>query len=99
MTKKTESEIKHAAYIDYRNEAVKRLTMMGVPDVKDDFESMMNAVDYVMRHANKKGEFSGAVFAASMWIHGYLEQDTAKRLKEAEVLFAEDNGAEGSAAK
>lgn len=99
MTDETKAKIEREAYADYRAEAVKRLTMMGVPDVKDDFESMMNAVDYVKCHANRKGEFSGAMFASAMWVHGWLEQDTAKRLKEVEAMFAADKGADGSAAK
>jgi len=39
------------------------------------------------------------MFAAAMWVHGWLEQDTANRLKEAEAMFNADNGAGASAEK
>jgi len=43
MPEEAKAKIECEAYADYRTEAVKRLTMMGVPNVKDDLESMMDA--------------------------------------------------------
>ena len=93
MTKETKREVKNAAYADYRAEAVQSLRTMGVPDVEDSWEGIMNAIDYVKDHANRQGEFSGAMMAAMKWMHGCMEQDTACRLKHAEALIAREHEA------
>lgn len=95
MTHETKKKIKAAAYAEYRSDAVKCMMAMGVPNVEDSWEGMMKAIDYVKDHNDKDGEFSGAVMAAAKWMHGYLEEDTARRLAEAEKMVS----AEVSAAK
>ena len=100
MTKEAKAKIKDAAYAEYRAEAVTHLKAMGVPNVEDSWEGMMKAIDYMKAHANREGEFSGVVMAAAKWMHGFLEQDTACRMKKAEELFAaEAKAAPASVAK
>ena len=77
--------IEAETYARYRSDAVRCMRAMGVPDVDDSWEGMMKALDYVKDHADREGEFSGAVMAAAKWMHGYLEEDTAaarKKVKE-----------------
>ena len=82
MTKETKQAVKAAAYAEYRECAVNGFRAMGVPDVDDSWEGIMRAVDYARDHADREGEFSGAVMLAAKWMHGYLEQDTACRVKK-----------------
>ena len=97
MTDETRSAVEAEAYASYRREAVGCMRAMGVPDVDDSWEGMMKAVEYVKDHADREGEFSGAVMAAAKWMHGYLEQDTAHRLKKAGEMVSRETGSADSA--
>ena len=77
MTEKTTEAVEAETYAGYRREAVACMRAMGVPDVDDSWDGMMKAVEHVKRHADREGEFGGAVMAAAKWVHGYLEEDTA----------------------
>ena len=83
MTSETKKEVELAKYREFRCKAVLNLRAMGVPDVEDSWEGIMKAVDYVKGHANREGEFSGAVMAAAMWMHGYCEEQTACAVEKA----------------
>lgn len=108
MTDETKEAVKADTYAQFRCKAVKCMRAMGVPDVDDSWDGMMKAVDYVKGHADREGEFSGAVMAAAMWVHGFCEQDSAAALEKVEALISremeaakgeEDHaGAEGDAA-
>jgi hypothetical protein len=110
MTDETKEAVKADTYAQFRCKAVKCMRAMGVPDVDDSWDGMMKAVDYVKDHADREGEFSGAVMAAAMWVHGFCEQDSAAALERVEALIShemeaanakgeEDHaGAEGDAA-
>ena len=93
MTKETKQAVKAEAYADYRKCAVNGFHSMGVPDVDDSWEGIMKAVDYVKDHANREGEFSGAVMLAAKWMHGYLEEDTACRVRKAMEMVEREVGA------
>ena len=92
MTHETKKAAKAEMFRGYREKAVSefsRYTPEGV-QVEDTWESVMKALDYVLDHADQPGEKSGAVLTAAMWMHGYLEEDTACRLKRlAEVVDEE----------
>jgi len=92
MTDKTKEAVEAESYARFRCSAVKCMRAMGVPDVDDSWEGMMRAVDYVKDHANREGEFSGAVMAAAMWVHGYCEQDSAAAIGKVEALIAREAG-------
>ncbi len=108
MTDETKEAVKADTYAQFRCKAVKCMRAMGVPDVDDSWDGMMKAVDYVKGHADREGEFSGAIMAAAMWVHGFCEQDSAAALEKVEALISremdaakdeEDHaGAEGDAA-
>lgn len=108
MTDETKEAVKAETYAQFRCKAVKCMRSMGVPDVDDSWEGMMKAVDYVKDHADREGEFSGAVMAAAMWVHGFCEQDSAAALERMEALISHEMeaaegekdhaGAEGDAA-
>lgn len=82
MTKDTKKALKAEIFRGYREKAVAKLNER-LPEgakAKDTWEGVMDAVDYVLDHADRKGERSGAILTAAMWMHGYLEEDTAQRL-------------------
>ena len=99
MTDETKEAVKADTYAQFRCKAVKCMRAMGVPDVDDSWEGMMKAVDYVKGHADREGEFSGAVMAAAMWVHGFCEQDSAAALERVEALISHEmaaaHGSEG----
>lgn len=95
MTDKTKEAVKAESYAKFRCKAVQCMRSMGVPDVDDSWEGMMKAVDYVKGHADREGEFSGAVMAAAMWVHGFCEQDSAAALERVEALLADESAAAG----
>ena len=88
MTKETKKAAKADIFRGYREKAVAKFNehMPEGMKVEDTWEGVMNAVDYVLDHADRKGERSGAVLAAAMWMHGYLEEDTARRLCELHMI-------------
>lgn len=90
MTDETKEAVKADTYAQFRGKAVKCMRAMGVPDVDDSWDGMMKAVDYVKDHADREGEFSGAVMAAAMWVHGFCEQDSAAALERVEALISHE---------
>lgn len=82
MTDETKKEVESARFAHYRTKAVSCLRSLGVPDVEDSWEGMMRAVDYVKSRGDRDGEFSGAMMAMAMWVHGYLEEDTMCALEK-----------------
>lgn len=96
MTDETKEAVKAESYAQFRCKAVRCMRAMGVPDVDDSWEGMMKAVDYVKSHADREGEFSGAVLAAAMWTHGYCEQDSAAALEKVEAIIEREAAAHGT---
>lgn len=92
MTHETKKAVKAEIFKGFRRDAVARLNerMPEGMKVEDTPEGVMDAVDYVLDHADRKGERSGAVLAAAMWMHGYLEEETYCKLsKMSEIVDAE----------
>lgn len=92
MTHETKKAIKADIFRGYREKAVARFNeyMPEGMKIEDTWEGVMNAIDYVLDHADRKGERSGAVLAAAMWTHGFLEEDTYCRIsKMTEIVDAE----------
>lgn len=88
MTHETKKAAKADIFRGYREKAVGRFNehMPEGMKVEDTWEGVMNAVDYIFDHADRKGERSGAILTAAMWMHGFLEEDTAHRLCELREL-------------
>lgn len=88
MTKETKKAAKADIFRGYREKAIGRLNeyMPEGAKIEDTWEGVMNAVDYILDHADRKGERSGAILTAAMWMHGFLEEDTAHRLCELREL-------------
>lgn len=92
MTHETKKAVKAEIFRGFRENAVARFNeyMPEGMKVEDTPEGVMDAVDYVLDHADRKGERSGAILAAAMWMHGYLEEDTYCRIsKMTEIVDAE----------
>ena len=92
MTHETMKAIEADIFKGYREKAVARFNeyMPEGMKIEDTWEGVMNAVDYALDHADRKGERSGAVLAAAMWTHGFLEEDTYCRInKMTEIVDAE----------
>lgn len=92
MTHETKTAAKKEIFASFREKAVSEFRKRLPEDVEidDSWEGVMTAVDYILDHADRKGERSGAILAAAMWVHGVLEEDTYCRLhKLAETIEAE----------
>ena len=92
MTHETKQAVKAEIFKGFRRDAVARFNerMPEGMKVEDTPEGVMDAVDYTLDHADRKGERSGAVLAAAMWMHGYLEEETYCKLsKMTEIVDAE----------
>ena len=101
MTHETKKADKAEIFRGFRRDAVARFNerMPEGMKVEDTLEGVMDAVDYVLDHADRKGERSGAVLAAAMWMHGYLEEETYCKLsKMSEIVDAEVAASKGHAA-
>lgn len=101
MTKETRTAVKAELFKGYREKAVAefRKFMPEGRTVEDTWEGVMSAVDYVLDRADRAGERSGAVMAAAMWMHGYLEEDTyCKVNRMSEIVDAEVAAASGDKA-
>lgn len=101
MTHETKQAVKAEIFSGFRRDAVARLNerMPEGMKVEDTPEGVTDAVDYVLDHADRKGERSGAVLAAAMWMHGYLEEETYCKLgKMSEIVDAEVAASKGHAA-
>lgn len=95
MTHETESAAMADVFRGYRERAVAEFRKY-VPDMEDTWEGVMGAADRILRHADEEGEMGGAVMAAAMWTHGYLEEDTACRMKKLEgIVDAEVEASRG----
>lgn len=98
MTHETKKAIKADIFRGYREKAVAHFNeyMPEGKKIEDTWEGVMNAVDYILDHADKKGERSGTVLTAAMWMHGFLEEDTYCRISkmsgivDAEVAAAKE---------
>ena len=98
MTHETKKAVKAEIFGGFRRDAVARLNerMPEGMKVEDTPEGVMDAVDYVLDHADRKGERSGAILAAAMWMHGYLEEETCCKIgKMSEIVDAEVAAAKG----
>ena len=92
MTHETKQAVKADIFRGFRRNAVARFNerMPEGMKIEDTPEGIMDAVDYVLDHADRKGERSGAILAAAMWMHGYLEEETyCKLAKMAEIVDSE----------
>lgn len=92
MTHETKKAVKAEIFSGFRRDAVARFNerMPEGMKVEDTPEGVMDAVDYILDHADRKGERSGAILAAAMWMHGYLEEETYCKLsKMSEIVDAE----------
>lgn len=92
MTRETKKAVKAEIFRGFRRDAVARFNerMPEGMKVEDTPEGVMDAVDYVLDHADRKGERSGAILAAAMWMHGYLEEETYCKLSRmSEIVDAE----------
>ena len=107
MTKETKKAAKADIFRGYREKAVSRFNEYMPEDgkIEDTWEGVMNAIDYILDRADRDGERSGTILTAAMWMHGYLEEDTAERLcklrelvdGEVEAALAEHSSADKSA--
>ena len=92
MTHETKQAAKKEIFASFREKAVSEFKKYLPEDVKidDSWEGVMTAIDYIFDHADRKGEKSGAVLAAAMWVHGFLEEETYCRLQKlAEIVESE----------
>ena len=88
MTHETKKAVKAEIFSGFRRDAVARFNERMPEGVK--VEDTLEAVDYVLDHADRKGERSGAILTAVMWMHGYLEEETyCKISKMSEIVDAE----------
>lgn len=92
MTHETKQASKKEIFASFREKAVSEFKKYLPEDavIDDSWEGVMAAVDYILDHADRKGERSGAILAAAMWMHGFLEEETYCRLhKLAEIVESE----------
>ena len=92
MTHETKQAAKKEIFASFREKAITEFRKRLPEDVEvdDSWEGVMTAVDYILDHADRKGEKSGAILAAGMWVHGVLEEETYCRLHRlAEIIESE----------